>query len=311
MVTTTTAPARPLGKRLEKWTIDKFIRLLASVTRLLPRRAQAHFGSLLGMLYYRLVRVHRRRASYNLGKVFPTLPPAELSRLVRQIFVSFGRSAVEFLRLTTLSPAEVAGTVRLEGEEHLQAALARGKGALLITAHYGNWEMMGARLTGAGYPLDAIARTLDTPASNEIVNAIRRSHGMRVFERGSVLGAARALKENRILAILLDQHDYDGVTVDFLGYPARTAMGPAALALKTGAALVPAFCLRQPDGSFVVQIAPYLTAESTGDKEADVRRVTQQLVDIIAAQIRVCPEQWLWFHLRWRTTPGFYPETLL
>jgi KDO2-lipid IV(A) lauroyltransferase len=257
----------------------------------------------MGLWYHTLIKSHRTRAIVNLRAAFPELSDGEILDLTRRIFINFGKSALEFLRIPSMTPEEVNQRVTFVGEEHLRAAFEPGKGVLLITAHFGNWELMGSKLLQLGYPLDVIARNSELPSTTAIINTIREESGMRVFARGDLLPAIRVLKQNRMLAILPDQHDYDGIFVDFFGRPAKTAIGPAAIALRTGAVLLPVFTFRQPDDTIRVVFQPPFAAQPTGNKDEDVRALTQRIMGLIEAAIREAPDQWLWFHNRWKSQP--------
>jgi KDO2-lipid IV(A) lauroyltransferase len=296
-------PKKPLLKRLEKWAADRCIHLLYSLVNRGGPRLTSSLGRIMGLLYFTLIKSHRKMAIANLRRAFPALSAREATQLARQVCIHFGKSALEFLRIPAMSMDEVLHRVEFVGEDNLRAAFTPGKGVLLITAHFGNWELMGTRLAREGYPFDAIARDSELPSTTAIINRIRESSGLRVFPRGELLPAIRALKDNRILAILPDQHDYDGIFVDFFGQPAKTAIGPATIALRTGALLLPVFTFRQLDDTIRVVFQPPFAAESTGNKEEDVRALTQRIMGLIEAAIREAPDQWLWFHNRWKSKP--------
>jgi KDO2-lipid IV(A) lauroyltransferase len=232
--------------------------------------------------------------------------PARLETVARSSFHHVGITLVEFfLRQPRLSPEAVVRDVHFVGEEHYREALSRGKGAILVTAHYGNWEMMGPRLAQAGLKVSAISRTADDPGMERMIESIRTRCGTRQIPRSQ---AARqglaALRRNEILAILMDQNTAEGgVFVPFFGRPASTAVGPAVFALKTGAALVPTFCLREPDGSHTMRAWPPIYPSGTGRRTDDVTRLTAQLTSVIEQQIRERPELWCWLHNRWKLQP--------
>jgi KDO2-lipid IV(A) lauroyltransferase len=298
-----TEPRKPLIKRLEKWAADRVIHFFYFVVTHAAPGITGTLGTLLGRLYFTCIGSHRRMALRNLRQAFPAMGEAEVTALARRVCVNFGKSAMEFLRIPVMSPEEIRRRVVFQGEEHLKASFTTGKGVILLTAHFGNWELMGSRLLLEGYPLDVIARNSELPSTTAIINRIRESSGMRVFPRGELLPAVRALKDNRMLAILPDQHDMDGIFVDLLGVPAKTAIGPAAIALRTGAVILPAFTFRQHDDTILVVFSPAFPAESTGDKDADVRALTTKINGIIETAIRQAPDQWLWFHNRWKSVP--------
>ncbi len=300
-------PKKPLLKRLQKWAADRFIHLLYAYVNRGGAPRTSSLGRTLGNLYFSCITSHRTRALANLRLAFPELTAGDTAALAHQVCVNFGKSSLEFLRIPAMTMEELRQRVVFLGEEHVRAAFAPGHGVLLITAHFGNWELMGARLAREGYPLAAIARDSELPSTTAIINRIRESSGLCVFPRGELLAAIRALKENRMLAILPDQHDYDGIFVDFFGHPAKTAVGPATIALRTGAMMLPAFTYRQPDDTIHAVFQPPFTARPTGNKDEDVRALTQRLTTIIEDAIRVAPDQWLWFHNRWKSRPPAPP----
>ena len=228
---------------------------------------------------------------------------------VREIRLTCVRNAVmtlvELLRLPVMSKEEIIEKVSVSGVEHLNAALNRGKGALLITAHFGNWELCAARIAAEGYTITAVARDAAHSATANTVNSARRSAGVGVINREDTREMLRILRGNGLLGILPDQHVLiGGVVVDFMGRPAMTATGPAKLAARTGCRMVPVFCSRGADNSLHLEIEPALELVDTGDTEGDVVANTQLMNDAIGARIRKQPEQWLWLHNRWKGTDG-------
>lgn len=294
-------PRPPLRKQMVRWTGYLLIRLVLAAISLLPAGGTRALGALVGNMACRLARGWWRVATRNLETVYPDWTPEQRADLIRRCFRHFGTSAVEFLRLPRMSEAELEGRVRVEGMEHMDAALALGKGVVMITAHLGNWEFIGATLTRLGYPVDAIARDPELKQTAELLRRTRLAKGMqRVYPRGHIMAAVHGLKENRILAILPDQHDFHGVRIDFMGHACLAAPGPASIALITRAQVVPAFSIRRPDGIFEVRFYPALPVARTGRKQDDILALTQQINNVIGEQVRQHPEQWNWFHDRWR-----------
>ncbi len=293
-------------KPLEWWLTRGVLRTLDRAGRVLPAAALPALGRSLGILGYHCMRRYRDVARANLRRAYPEWPEAKVEATARESFRHLGTMLVEFfLRQPRITDAEVDAAVRFEGQAHYEAALARGKGVLLVTAHYGNWEMMGPRLHRAGYQVNAISRTADDPGIERMIESIRTRCGLRQIprEQAARQGLA-ALRRNEILAILLDQNTVSGgIFVPFFGYPASTAVGPAVFALKTGAALVPTFCIREADGTHTMRAWPPIYPESTGDRDADIRQLTAEVTGVIEAQIRERPELWFWLHNRWKLQP--------
>jgi Kdo2-lipid IVA lauroyltransferase/acyltransferase len=202
--------------------------------------------------------------------------------------------------LLNLTGDQIDRWVSIEGAEHMDRALEQGKGVILITAHYGNWELFARKLALCGYTLSVIARDSDDPGMTGIANRIRENAGYKVLSRdGSALPAIRRLKKNETLGILPDQNTFSGIPLDFFGRVALTATGPAVFSLKSGAPIICGFAHREPDGSFLVRISPPLEVALTGNEEEDIYRVTSAYTLAIEDQIRKDPTQWLWLHDRW------------
>lgn len=259
----------------------------------------------LGKLAYRLSRRYRTVAERNLQMAYgESLSDEERSRLVEQVFIHFAKSLMEFLVGDGLTPNDLHRMVTLVGEEHLQWCLRQGKGTLIITAHYGNWEIAARYLTQCrGYVLNVVARDADDSATTVLVNRIRELGGYRVIPRGQAARPVlQALKRNELVALLPDQNAGD-VFVPFFGRLAGTVAGPALLALRSGAPLLPVFCTRQPDNTYLFEMLPPLVVQPSEDKERDVREIMARITALIEQQIRKHPSQWLWLHNRWKTRP--------
>lgn len=259
----------------------------------------------LGKLACRLSRRYRTVAERNLQMAYgESLSDEERTRLVEQVFIHFAKSLMEFLVGDGLTPNDLHRMVTLVGEEHLQWCLRQGKGTLIITAHYGNWEIAARYLTQCrGYVLNVVARDADDSATTVLVNRIRELGGYRVIPRGQAARPVlQALKRNELVALLPDQNAGD-VFVPFFGRLAGTVAGPALLALRSGAPLLPVFCTRQPDNTYLFEMLPPLLVQPSEDKERDVREIMARITSLIEQQIRKHPSQWLWLHNRWKTRP--------
>jgi KDO2-lipid IV(A) lauroyltransferase len=207
----------------------------------------------------------------------------------------------ELLHFFKRDRREILRCVEIEGWENVQAAKATGRSILILTGHCGNWEMIGTVLHGGGVPPAAVARPLDDPALQKIVVALRAHVGTTTIARGT-RGAARQLLEvlrsGGALAMLIDQDTrVDGVWVPFFGRPAFTPVGAAEIALRQKARVIPSFAERNPDGNHLVRFHPAL------DLPADPREATALMTAKIEEQVRRRPEQWVWWHKRWRRQP--------
>lgn len=276
------------------------------------------FGNSLGSLAYRVAKRQRRRALANLYLAYgEELTPDQRTVLTRRIFQHFGRAIVDFLRAPTRSAADLDRLVSSEGWDQVEAALARGKGVVLVTGHLGNWELLGRWLaTVQKVPLTVVAREPDHPALAAYLRSMRENAGFTVLSKGeSARGLLRALRRGEAILILADQNSGD-VFTPFFDIPAGTAVGPATLALHSGASLIPLFCIEMPDHSFCMKCFPPIdgtgkTAETadprpTSDftpinRTAAVLRITTTLNQILEGMVRQHPEQWLWLHNRWKS----------
>ena len=295
------------SKPIEWWATRQLLTLLRLLGAVLPLPVLRALGRGLGIGGFYAMRRYRVVALDNLRRAFGSeWSEEQIQATARESFRNLGVTLVEFLlRQPRITPEEVLAEVEFAGKEHYAAAFARGKGILLITAHYGNWEMMGPRLAREGYQVNAISRVADDPGTEQMIESIRTRCGTKQIPRQK---AAReglaALRRNEILAILLDQNTAEGgVFVPFFGHPASTATGPAVFALKTGAALVPTFCLRNPDGTHTMIAREPIYPESTGDRAEDILRLTAELTLSIEEQIRSRPDLWFWLHNRWKLQP--------
>ena len=296
------APKPPIAlrHRLQDRAIGATIALLLR----LPYRRRV---ALMGWLASRVVAPlfgWRRRVRDNLAHVFPDLPAAEVERLARTVPENFGRTLMELFSPAELTAQALAAPLEGPGLAAVEQAHAAGRPVIIATAHLGNYDVARAALLARGFPLGALYMPMSNPAFNRRYVAAMEAIGKPLFPRGREgLGdMLRHLRGGGMLALVIDQHMGHGETLDFLGQPARTALSAADLALKFDAALVPGYCIRQPDGlSFRIWAdAPI--------PHGDARAMTQALNDSIAAQVRAHMEQWLWMHRRWKD-PGAAPAT--
>jgi KDO2-lipid IV(A) lauroyltransferase len=285
-------------ERAALWAVMGFARLL-------PLPLAQRFGAGIGDLLFLGVRRYREVALRNLGRSFGW-DPARTRLVARQSFRNIGKTLVEFLRQPYLSPSEMRRLFRMEGTEYLRDGLAAGKGVLLITGHYDNWELFAARMVVEGIPLNVVARDADDAALNTLINGIRERCGYRVIPRRSAArGVLEALRRNEAVAILMDQNTVKGGEfVPFFGRAAATVTGPAIFALRTGATVLAGFAVRQPDDTHVGFFQPPVIPRQTGDREADIWELTAHLTALIEAQVRADPTQWFWIHDRWRHRPA-------
>lgn len=282
------------------------LKIMAFILGHIPLGLALFLGDTLGSVAFRLDSKRRKIALANLDLAYgASLPPQEKEAMVKSLYRHLFRMFLEFMRIPWLTRESIKGYVECEGEDNLKGALAKGKGAVLLTAHFGNWELLGAYLGLSGYTLDVVAREVDNPAFEEFVKWVRTRCGNRIiYKQRSMKKLLKCLGGNGIAGILLDQNvaHIEGVFVDFFGTPACTNKNTAALAAAAGAAIVPAFIFREGSRHRLV-ICPEIELSNTGDKAADALENTARMTRAIEAMVRLAPQQWFWVHRRWKTRP--------
>jgi KDO2-lipid IV(A) lauroyltransferase len=288
--------------------------LLYALLNVLPHRLALRVGVAGGRLLYWLDGRHRRLVQEQLRMAFPDWSASKIQLTAQQCYDNFGRSAAEFARLGRADRETILSWVTVEGREHLDRAVAGGRGVLFVTAHLGNWELMAVVCNLLGYRLYPVARPLDNPWLNRLVDRIRSRHGSVVISKkddSAPRDLIQALRTGECVGILLDQNmaPYDGVFVEFFGRPACTAKGLALIARRTGSPVLPAFIARETDGRHRLIVLPPVELIHTGDVQRDVVTNTARCTAVIEQMVRRYPDQWLWMHRRWKTQPK--PPTAL
>lgn len=271
----------------------------------LPRAVTLMIGSGLGTLAFWFASHQRSLACEHLRRGLTLQDERRVQAIAKQCFQNLGKTLVEFMQFPKLNAEQIHRYVTLEGSEHVQEALAHGKGAIILTAHFGNWELLAASISATVAPLTPIVRQLRSPRLNAIVSNYRQKAGYATIDRDTgIRHALRCLKRNQLLGIVADVDTaVNGVFVDFFGRHAHTPYSPVAIAQKTGAAILPAFIIRQADGSHRAIIQPPMPLKLTHAKQKDLVRNTQEFTKIIESYIRRYPAQWIWMHQRWKTQP--------
>jgi len=272
------------------------------------------WGSALGMAFYTLDRPHRRVALGNLAECFPGRTLAERRRIARRTFRHFGRLLLELLRFSALSDARRIALVEVEGAERVRQAYAQGRGVLFFTGHFGYWELHAIHHGTAFEPIGVLARALDNPRLNTLLEQVRGATGNHcIYRQGAVRRVLRTLAGGHGVAMLIDQHMHspDAIWVDFFERPAATTSTLAALALRTGAPVVPVFALPQPGGRFKFVYEPPVDPPPADHPDA-IAEFTQRCTDVLEMYVRHHPDLWLWMHRRWRDAPtpatkGMFP----
>ena len=277
--------------------------------RMLPAGVALGIAAMLGRAAFDLAGFRRGVALANLrerlGQAGGAAPDErELRRIGSDCYANFAMSMAEFARLPLVTRDYVEKNIAVEGTEYLDRALEGGKGAVLVTGHYGSWELMGCILVMMGYPMTFAIGVQRNPLVQEVMNDLRRDAGIDIVEARSVLSLARTVKSNKFVAMLSDQDaGPDGVFVDFMGARASTPQGPARLALLTGAPVITGFITRTGRARHVIRLEPPVGLDGRMSREEAINHITQEYTATLESYVRRRPDHWLWGHRRWKTRP--------
>jgi KDO2-lipid IV(A) lauroyltransferase len=278
------------------------VRLVAAIVSVLPMRLVRRIGAGLGRLVYVVDRTHRRTALENLAAAFPSKRERERRALARAMFAHFGSLLFELLKFANYSPEQMRKAVEVEGQERARQAYAQNRGVLFFTGHFGYWEIHAIAEPLLDRPISVLARALDNVRLNEMLERIRTRTGNSViYRQGAVRKILRELAANHGVALLIDQHLHtpDAVYVDFFRRPAATTSALAALALRTGAPVIPVFALPLRRGRYRL-VYEHPVDPPRADTPDAVRDFTQRCTDVLEMYVRRHPTLWLWMHRRWR-----------
>lgn len=284
--------------------IEYYFALLGvRLAHFLPSRVADTFGAAIGSLAYALITSRRRIAYDNLKKAMGrALSEQEIRSIVRRVFKNIGRTFVEFARFGKI---KLEGTRKItvsDGLEYLQKVHDEGKGALIVTAHFGNWELLGSWVAACGYPMDFLVGSQHNQRVDNLLNDFRREMGVGIIPlKTSIRGVFKCLRANRFAGLVSDQHaPSGGVTVDFFGRKAATPKGPAAIALKAGCPLIPILLRRERHDRHVVMTGEPIYPPHSGDDDKDIETMTIAYTKFFEDGIRKYPDQWMWTHRRWK-----------
>ncbi|CAN5237151.1 lysophospholipid acyltransferase family protein [soil metagenome] len=287
------------------------LRAMQAAVLALPQSAAERVGAAAGAAAYAPFGIRREVAEDNLRRAFPDATEEWIGETARAAFAHLGREGAAILRLAEMGPAEIVARTEVRRWDELMAARERGRGVILATGHFGNWEVAAAAVAARGVPLAAVVRRLRHRLVDARLEEMRRRLGIRTVEaRDAPRAIPRLLRRGWVVGMLADQDARGaGVFVPFFGRPASTHRGPALFALRLGAALFACSARRLPGpGPRWEVIGDPVPVEPTGDVEADTVQLTAALTSRLERTIRSAPEQYFWFHRRWKTAP---PKELL
>ena len=272
-------------------------------------------GRLLGSVAYYVDVRHRRIVNRNLQFIYSGWSRDKIKKTARHVFQHLATTSLEVLQISFSTREDILSRTRIEGDEILRDAIKSQKGIIFITAHIGNWEIMPLYTACRyGHPVTSIARKLSSATFDRWIHQMRTRFGSIILDKKNALPKmVRVLKKGGALGILIDQETIrsEGIEAYFFDKKIMATPGAALLARRYDCVVLPAFCVREPDGRLIYRIEKPLALQQTNDFQKDLLANTQKMMASIEKMIRRYPEQWLWAHKRWkRFYPYLYPEDI-
>jgi KDO2-lipid IV(A) lauroyltransferase len=281
-------------------------KFLLILPRLLPYRTAVRFGGFFGVLAFDLVRIRRRVTLENLERAFgDRLDDRDRVRIGRASYVNFAKSMVEMASLPRLSRQRLRELVMFVDAVNLDDALADKKGVMIVTGHFGSWELLGAASVAYGYPSAFLVGEQSNRLVDNLINDLRTGAGIEIIARGiAARGVFEYLKKNYLVAMLSDQDaKRAGIFVDFFGIPASTYPGAAQFSYRSGCPIVCCYIVRQKNETHRAFFLPAIRPEPGAAKAEEVERMTAAYTKAIEDFASLYPEQYFWAHRRWKSKP--------
>ena len=279
-------------------------RSLLFLAGFIPLKVSLFIANFLGKLIFKLVRKHREIAISNLDMVY-SKDHEENVKIAERVFSNLAKNGAEWMKLYTMNTKSIDKVVsESEGIERLDKVLSKGRGAIVMGFHFGNWELLGLYLKSRGFDGALVARRIYFHKYDKLLAGLRARYEARTIYRDeSPKKMLRELKNGKILGIVPDQDvdSIDGVFVDFFGKPAYTPKAPVKMAMAAKTKIVPVFVVRKKDDTHKLIVEEPIDPSVGGTSEEDVKYYTQQWTNVLEKYVRQYPEQWVWLHRRWKT----------
>jgi Kdo2-lipid IVA lauroyltransferase/acyltransferase len=292
-------------KKLQNFLEYFLILLIGGIIGKLPWQWAQACGRGLGHFFYYVFPIRKTVALNNLRQTLTDKTEKEVRHIAHQCYLQFGQTLCEFLQMRYKTITSLRKHYRFESTDELIHARDANKGAICLTGHFGNWELMGAAISDFGIPFAGVAKEQRNPFADRLIAETRLKYNIESFSLGIALrGILKALKEKRFIAIAADQDGHrEGVFVQFLGRPSSTPPGPAIFALRTGAPLLFGTDVRETDGSHTITLQNIDHSDLQGVTAENIRILTQRHTAVLEHQVRTRPDHWFWMHKRWKTKP--------
>lgn len=274
---------------------------LAAVAWALSPESADRFGASLGSVAFQLIKSRREISNNNIrDTIGQSYTETEINSLTKRVFQNIGRTLIELARFEKLGRDGILKII--EGDESVIKKVHDAKrGAIILTCHYGNWELLGSWPAALGYKTDFLVGTQHNPLVNEQLNSFRKDLGVGIIPlENSLRGIFKALKSNHFVGIAADQHSAAGIKLKFLGKEALHARGPALFSIRTGAAICPMMLRRDSFDKHIVYAAEPIFPNLRNDEQKEIERIIKTANSFFEDFIRKYPDQWAWTHRRWK-----------
>jgi len=279
-----------------------------------PKNYIVKAGNILGSIAYLLDARHRRIVKRNLKFAYPEWPLDKINKISIKTFQNVGITVLEIGQMTCFSKKDILQKVRIKGKENLLNTIKSPKGVIMISAHIGNWEICSLFLSCYMQKSVVVVAQNQPNIIERIIHKLRTSTGNVIInKKGAMIKLVRTLRKGKMIGLLIDQGTSrgEGVDVTFFGRKTNATYAASLLAARYNCPVLPVYCIRESDAKLTVVVEPPLKLHKTDDVHSDLRTNTQIMTDSVEKIIRLYPEQWLWFHKRWkRHHPELYPEDL-
>lgn len=281
------------------------VRFIFLINSLFPHRLAIFFADCLADFTFYIVKKRRNVTFENLKNAFPEKKEEEIKKIAHGAYRQFSRMMFEYARFPKFSDKEILKKVKLENEHVLKDSLNRGRGAIIVSGHFGNWELMGASMSLNGYPVSLLVGEQKNKQVDEMMNKFRQDKGLGIIKMGiAARGVIKTVKENKFIALLSDQDaGKNGVFVDFFGRKASTPGGTAAFALKTGADVIFGVTIRNDKCRHTVVLEKIDFEDIADNKKDAIRELSQRYTARLEYYARKHPDHYFWMHKRWKTRP--------
>lgn len=290
--------------KYRRYLLYYLARVLAFIFYIVPLRMGLALAGLAGRITFAVLSKYRNITIENLRAALGSdKTDAEIRSIGKRVFENLAKNGIELVNFPRINAGNIDRFVRIKNIDIIDEALKNGRGAIVLTGHFGNWELLALTIRLKGYKGAVVGRRIYFDKYDKYLNSLRKVHDVDIVYRDqSPRSILKILKGNGIMGMLADQDvdSVEGVFVDFFGRPAYTPLGPAALAMVAGASLIPAFMVRE--GCFhTLVIEKPVDITDTGNKEKDFVENTQKWSRVVESYIRQYPDHWVWMHRRWKT----------